>query len=301
MQVVRSFVARYRNVGLVAAAVAAGLLAPGLGSLLSPLVTPLVIFLVYSSLRGLHLEELDVASYALLVALSLGISYGLVPAVGIQLVGAFLADGALVGFAIALSVPTTAGSAIIWTRFSRGDVQLATTISIVSLLVAPVATPVVLTALVGAEATVPVTSILVDLLVIIVGGGLLAVVVPASAVSTRTVDVGATLAILLLIYTSVAGAEPAGLGVSTLVTIVGVSVLLVGFGLAVALLCERGFGLERLQTLPLFFTSSLKNLGIALLIAFAYADSLVVIAIITYYVTQQVAGALLADVVRNGP
>lgn len=294
---VREIVERYENVLLVGVAAAVGLLVPHLGPYLEPFVTPIVIFLVYSSLRGLRLDEIEVSSYAALSLLSVGISYVLLPVGGMHIVDRFLAEGVVVGFAIALSVPTTTGTAIIWTRFSRGDVQLATTISLVSLLIAPVATPVVLRQLVGSQMTVPVTEIFLNLVVIIVGGGLLAVGVPSSAISAESVDTGSTLAILALIYTSTAGVELGGVSAVILLAIVGVSVLLLGFGLAVALLCEKWSGLERTRSLPLFFTSNLKNLGIALLIGSGYGNSLIVVSIIVYYVVQQLAGALIADTV----
>ncbi len=278
-------------------AVAAGLALPEIGSHLEPLVTPLVVFLVYTSLRGLRPGEIEGRSYALLVGLSLCLSYVVLPVGGIQLARAVLADGAVLGFAVALSVPTTAGSAIIWSRFSGGDVQLATTTSIGSLLLGPIATPVVLTALVGTGTAVPTTSILFDLAVIVVGGLALAAVVPSESLSPRTVDAGATAAILCLIYTSVAGVDPSGIAVGEFLRIVVVSVLLLCLGLALTLLCQRVFDLDRAQSLSLFFTSSLKNLGIALLVALAFADPLVVLAIITYYVCQQLSGAVLADAV----
>ena len=294
---IRNLLERYRNVLLVVGAVGLGVAVPAFGPTLKPLVTPLVIFLVFGSLRGLRPRELDVSSYAVLIVLSLGISYVVLPVGGIRLARLAFEDGAVVGFAIALSVPTTAGSAIIWTRFARGDVQLATTASIVSLLVAPVATPIVLSRLVGSRAAVPVGSILTDLAIIVGGGALLAVVVPSDALSSRTVDRGATLAVLLLIYTSVAGVGTGDVTGRHAVSVVGLSVLLVAFGLCVSALCERGFGLPRVRTIPLFFTSSLKNLGIALLIALAYADPIVVFSIITYYVVQQLSGAVIADTI----
>ncbi|MES3517751.1 MAG: bile acid:sodium symporter [Natronomonas sp.] len=293
----RDILDRYRNVLLVVGAVGVGLSVPFFGPYLEPLVTPLVIFLVFSSLRGLEFGKIDVSSYASLVVLSLCISYVVLPVAGIRLADGVLADGAVLGFAIALAVPTTAGSAIIWTRLTQGDVQLATITSISSLLVAPVVTPIVLLQLVGSGAEVPVDSILIDLIVIVGGGTVLAAGLPADVVSPRTIDLGATVAILLLIYTSVAGVEPTGISAWVLLAVVGVSALLVVLGLLVSLVCERALQLSRRQTLALFFTGSLKNLGIALLIALAYPDPLVVLSIITYYVVQQLSGAAISDAV----
>lgn len=288
---------RYENVLLVIVAVGIGIFVPNFGSVLELLITPIVIFLVYSSLRGLDLDQIEVSSYTTLTGLSVCLSYGLLPVGGIHIADQFLAGGAVVGFGIALSVPTTTATAIIWTRFSQGDVQLATTISLVSLLVAPLATPIVLTQLVGSQVSVPVTAIFFNLLTILVGGTLLTVLVPTSIVSDRTVETGSTLSIFVMIYTSTAGVDLGVVAPEVLGAIVGVSVLLLGFGLGVALVCEYGLGLDRTRTLPMFFTITLKNLGIALLIGFGYASSLVVIAILVYYITQQLAGAVISDAV----
>ncbi|WP_122090843.1 bile acid:sodium symporter family protein [Halalkalicoccus subterraneus] len=291
----RPAIERYQNVLFILGAVCVGIVAPSFESYTAPLITPLVIFLVFTSLQGLQPGEIDFSSYAILVALSLGISYVLLPVGGIHLVEFMLADSAIVGFAIALSVPTTAGSAIVWTRLARGDVQLATTISLVSLTVAPVATPIVLTQLLGSQIAVPIGTLLFDLLIIVGGGALFALCIPATLFSTRTLDRGSTLAILLLIYTSVASIDVTAIAGWHLLRIGGVSILLVGLGLCLSILFERSFNISRHQTFPLFFASSLKNIGIALLIALAFDDSLVVLSIIVYYIIQQLSGAAIAD------
>lgn len=290
-------IARFQNVGLVAIAVAAGIAIPEIGSELGILVTPLVAFLVYGSLRGLRPSAIDFRTYGVLIGLVLCVSYVLLPIGGIAIAGTMLSEGATTGFAVALAAPTTAGSAIIWTRLSRGDVQLSTAASVVSLLAAPVVTPIVLTQLASHGTAVPATSILIDLLVIVGGGTVLAVLIPDRAISPRTVDRASTLAIVLLIYVSVAGVETGAVGAFDLASIVVVSAILLAFGAAVAAGLWKGLGLTWERTLALFFTGSLKNLGIGLLIAVAYADPLVVVAVITYYVVQQFAGAAVADAV----
>lgn len=287
---------RFTNVLLVIGAVSVGVFVPHFGSYVDPLITPLVIFLVFTSLQGVQLAEIEFSSYAVLIILSLCISYVVLPAGGMQLVESVLADDARLGFAIALSVPTTAGSAIIWTRLARGDVQLAATISIVSLVVAPVVTPIVLTQLVGSQITVPIVSILLDLLIIVGGGVLLTVGIPSGSIPPRIIENGSTGAILLLIYAGVAGVEVSEITGWNFLSILSVSVLLFGFGLVISTLCEHGFSIARVRTLPLFFTANLKNLGIALLISFPFSEPLVTISIITYYVVQQLGGALLADI-----
>lgn len=297
---VRRILDRFGNVFLVLGAVGVGVAVPHFGPYLDPLITPLVVFLVYTSLQGLRVTGIDHSSYALLIALSLCLSYAVVPAAGVRIAGSVLRDTAIVGFAIALSVPTTAGSAIVWTRLSGGDVQLATVISIVSLLIAPAATPVVLSQLVGSQFAVPVASVLTDLVIIVGGGVLLTAVVPSGSLSPAAVERGSTLAILLLIYTAVAGVDVFATGGSSLLAIAGVSVLLFGFGLGITAACERGFDIARERTIPLFFATNLKNLGIALLISVPFSDPLVTVSVIVYYVVQQIGGAVIADTVGAG-
>jgi len=286
-----------RSLLLVAVAVVAGVAVPGGGPYVEPLVTPLVAFLVYGSVRDLRPGDVDVRAYAGLIALALGLSYVAVPFVGLRIARGLLADGALVGAGIVLAAPATAGSAIVWTRLSGGDSGLAAAASVVSLVAAPLVTPVLLDALLGVDAAVPVADLFVDIGLVVVGGLLAARVVPRDAVSGTAVDRATGAAILLLIYAAVATAAvgavtPAALGALALFAAL---VLAGGGGVSVAL--GRGLGLGRRLTLPLFFAGHLKNLGIALLVAVAVGPPAAVLAVVTYYVASQVAGALVADAV----
>lgn len=294
---IRNALARFSNVLLVLGAAGVGILAPQLSPYLDPLITPLVIFLVFTSLRGVRFAAIDHSSYAAVVGLSLGLSYVVLPFVGMRLVELALSNAAVLGFAIALSAPTTAGSAILWTRLAQGDVQLATISSIVSLLIAPAVTPVVLTRLVGSQIAVPTASILIDLAVIVGGGVLLAAVVPADTLSATMIERSSTIAILLLIYTAVAGVGVFSIGGRMLLAIGGVAVLLCCVGAALSVACQRTFNIGRDRAFALFFTINLKNLGIALLVSLPFADPLVTASIIIYYVVQQTGGAVLADAV----
>jgi len=292
---IRTALARFSNVLLVLGAAGVGVAAPQLSPYFDPLITPLVVFLVFTSLRGVRFGSIDYSSYAAIVGLSLFLSYVVLPLAGIRLVELALSDAAVIGFAIALSVPATAGSAIIWTRLAGGDAQLATMGSIASLLVAPVATPLVLTRLVGSRIAVPTTSILTDLAVIVGGGVLLTAIVPTEALSTETVERSSTLAILLLIYTAVAGVGVFGIDARALLGVVGVAVLLFCLGVALTAGCQRALGIGRDRGFALWFTTNLKNLGIALLVSLPFAEPLVTAAIIVYYVVQQTGGAVIAD------
>jgi len=272
-----------------------GVLVPNAGRHLEPMVTPLVTFLIYGSLRGFEPEKILSAPYAFLVVLSLIISYIVLPAGGMQIVRMVVSGEALVGFSIILSVPTTAGSAIIWTRLSQGDDQLATSISMISLFLAPIATPLIFSHLVGSEVIIPFKSLLLELLVIIFGGWLLSIIIPDSTVSSDTIDSVSSVIIMVLIYVGIARVDIATLQISRFASYVFVSILLLSLVLLLLALSQRVLQIGTAQAISLFFTSGLKNLGVALLLGISYSDSIVTVPIIVYYVVQQLIGAVFAD------
>jgi bile acid:Na+ symporter, BASS family len=287
---------RFENVGLVLAAVVLGIVVPGPGQYADVLVTPLVVFLIYGSLRGISVADVEYASYGFIIFCSLGVSYAVLPFGGIRLADALLAGDALTGMAIVLAAPTTAGSAIVWTRLAGGDSELAALASIGSLGIAPLLTPAVLSVLIGQRAAVPVGSMALDLLVIVAGGVALLVAIPDRLVSETTVDRASGLAILVLIYSSIATVDVGAIDAAEFGAVSVVVLLLLGGGFVLVRLVGRAAGVDRSTYLPLFFTAGLKNLGIALVIAFAYASATVVVVVVTYYVLQQLVGAVVADV-----
>lgn len=289
-------VRRFENVGLVLAAVVLGVAVPGPGRYADVLVTPLVMFLIYGSLRGISVANVEYGSYGLVILCSLAVSYLVLPFGGIRVADALLSGDALIGMAIMLAAPTTAGSAIIWTRLAGGDSELAALASISSLGVAPLLTPAVLSALLGRGIAVPVGTMVVDLLVIVGGGIALLIAVPDRLVSEPLVDRGSGVAILLLIYSSIASVDVGAIDPASFGAVALFVLLLLGGGFVIVRATGSAAGLDRSTYLPLFFTGGLKNLGIALLIAFTYRSAMVVVVIVTYYVLQQLVGAVIADV-----
>jgi BASS family bile acid:Na+ symporter/sodium/bile acid cotransporter 7 len=230
-----SLFGQYSIVVLIAVAVCAGVLVPNGGPYIQPFVPVLVMFLVYNFLRGFRLQEIDVASEVRILILSLGISYVLVPLFGRYVARAVLPETAVRGFVFLFAAPTTAVSAV-WTRFSNGDVQLAT---------------LLLTWLVGSQARVPVARVFTELLVVIGGGILLTILVPRSLLSERTVNTGAMGALVIILYASTAIVDIGSVDVTNLVAVGGVSTVLLGVGVAVSLLSERTLRFDRTQTLPI--------------------------------------------------
>ncbi|WP_336362080.1 bile acid:sodium symporter [Halalkalicoccus salilacus] len=287
---------RFENVGLVLAAVVLGVAVPEPGRYADVLVTPLVIFLIYGSLRGITLTDVEYGSYGLVILCSLAVSYLVLPFGGIRVANALLSGDALIGMAIMLAAPTTAGSAIIWTRLAGGDSKLAAFASISSLGVAPLLTPAVLSALLDRRVVMPIETMVVDLLVIVGGGVALLITIPDRLVSERLVDRGSGVAILLLIYSSIASVDVRAIDPASFGTVSLFVLFLLGGGFVLVRAISNVMGIDRSTYLPFFFTGGLKNLGIALVIAFTYRSAMVVVVIVTYYVLQQLVGAVIADV-----
>ena len=285
----------FKHLALVFCAVGVGVWLPNFGSATKPLVTPLVIFVIFGSFREFRVTEINPLSSAGVVVLSLLMSYTVLPIGGMQIASLFLADGALIGFAIMLAVPTTAGSAIIWTRLSGSDDQLSILISVASLVLAPLVTPVVFRLLVRSRIQTPVETMVWDLLLIVGVGIAFTLLVPDGTVSKRTVDRGAGLAILLIIYSSVANLDLGSIDIGDVAPILLVTLFVLCGGLLLSIVVGYSLHLQRVSILPLFFTSSLKNLGIALFIALSYPSPLTVAAIVTYYAVQQMFGAIIVD------
>lgn len=290
-----SVLAQYSNVVLIGVAVTAGVVVPGMGPYLQPFVPFLVIFLVYSFLRGFRPQEVDISADIGILLLSLGVSYLLLPLFGVNVARLFLSETAVLGFVIVFAAPTTAVSAI-WTGFSNGNVRLATTMTVGSMLAAPVVTPLVLIWLIGSQATVSAAVVLRELVVVIGGGIFVTVLVPRSILSERVINTGAMAALVVIIYASTAIVDIVQVDPTALVAVVGVSTVLLGAGVAVSIWFEQTLQFDRTQTLPLFFTSSMKNLGIALLISNQIQpDPLMIATIVAYFITQQLFAALVTD------
>ncbi len=280
---------------IVLLAVGAGVLVPKLGTQLRPLITPLVIFLVYSSFRDTDSNSSTIGSYWELLLLFLLLSYGVLPVLGMYIVDLLLSGGTRTGFAIMLAAPTTAGSAIVWTRLSDGEVQFSTAASITSLFLAPVVTPILLGHLLSNSGGVPTLSILTNLAIILGGGALLHVGVPEGWVSKRAMDVSTSAAIMSLIYISISGSEISGISPRWFARVFAISTLLVALGALLVLLLKYALDLSYGEAVSLFFITNLKNLGITVSVSVTYTGPLVVTTIVFYYVFQQVISAMVSD------
>ncbi|GAB3318647.1 hypothetical protein EI982_07115 [Haloplanus rallus] len=295
----RTLLARGRNVVLVVAAAALGTWFPQLAGVGS-FTLPIVAFLVYISLRDVDPRSL--ASGVPLRALTVGlaVSYAVLPA-GAFLLGPVLATPEhRVGLYVVSAVPITAGSSIVWTRLSDGDVELAALVAVTSIVLSPVVTPPVLSALVGSTVALSPGSVVSNLLFIVGGGVGLRVVVPDDALSASQLDAGARASIAVLVYAGVAGVDPGRVTADLpLLSVTTATLLLVGFvaSVGLCLLCGLAPGVRS----AVFFSGSLKNLGVSLLVVDVLGMPAATVVVVVYYVLQQVVGALAADLLFPWP
>lgn len=286
---------RFRNVLIVLIAVGIGIVYPSGAVFVQPLTGVIVTLLVFSSLRGISLTDGHLRDSMVFIWVVLLISYGVIPTVGIRWAGFFLEDGALLGAAAMLAAPATAGSAIVWTRVAGGNDELSGIGSLASIGLAPIMTPFLLVWLVGEVHAIPIAPLASQLLFITAGALLLLVIVPDDAVADTTLEWGSVAAILLLIYAGVGTAGIGNASVTLLAHVGGLVIVVFAVGIAAAIGLCVATDWDRTEVMSVFYTGTLKNLGISLVVVLPLGSTAAIHAVIVYYVSQQFLSAVLLD------
>lgn len=291
----RFTIRRLRNVIVVLLAVGLGVTFPQAAPVVESMTLVIVTFLLYTSFRGTSIDLAEVPSFLPPILSVLTITYVAIPIAGIAAARHLLSGDALLGVAVMLSAPATAGSAIVWTRNSRGNDDLSGLTSVTTIVLAPLLTPFVLARLMDRRVDLPVAEFELNLFLIIAASVILVAILPRRHVSDRTIDVGSELSIVLLIYAAVgtAGLSRLSWTVVAETGLVVVTVFAVGFG--AAFVAATISGRQREDYLAIFFSGTLKNLGIALFIVLSFVGDLPAATVIVYYVCQQLLSALLVD------
>ncbi|MFB6123473.1 MAG: bile acid:sodium symporter [Haloferacaceae archaeon] len=289
----RPALGRFDTLALVVAGAVAGLVVPGAGRL-SPLVTPLVIVLVYGSFRGAAFDADGRRGLGRLLACVLAVAFVLVPLVAAASARYLVPDAARLGVLVVAAAPTTAGSAIVWTRLDDGDVQGVTVAAVVTMALSPLATPAVLSQLVDTAANLDVLPVLRDLAVILLGGAALTRLVPERLVSDAHVDAVSRLTVPVLVFVSVGAVKPGDVALAVVLGTALVAILTTGVVFGGARAVGPALGLDADEVAALSFGGGMKNLGIALLVADSLGAGGAAIVVTTFYVTQQVVAGVVA-------
>jgi predicted Na+-dependent transporter len=281
------------NVIIILTAVAAGLWLPHLPTVGS-LTVPIVAFLVYISLRGVTFQQVSSVARPRPIVVGLLVSYVVLPATAHALAPILSEPSNRLGLYVIAAVPTTAGSSIVWTKLSGGDVELASILAVASIAISPMATPLILSFFQGSVMTLSPQAVIADLLLIISGGVILRLVIPGDTLTERQVDNSARLSIATLVYISVSQLSVGQLSTNLAMVVVAVIALLVN-GFLMSLALHRLSGLAQATRSAVFFSGSLKNLGVGLLIVDILSVPAAAVVVVIYYLCQQLVGAFAAD------
>lgn len=285
---------KFRSVLLVVAAVLLGLWVPVAAPHVRTFTPVIVAFLVYSSLVDVTFSRRGLARSFAPIAVVLVISYGFVPAVGSAWGQLFLSGGMTLGLVAILAAPATAGSAVVWTRLSGGNEDIAGLGTVFSLVLAPLVTPGIVRVFVHTGSADLLAGIEWQLFLIVLAAGAMTVLAPRGIGNDTVLNGVSAGCIGSLIYAAVrTTGMKHPLFVLTRVGSVAVVVLLTATVVGFVYVVTSGGTREDL--IAIVFSGSLKNLGIALLVVLASGSAVALSAVIGYYISQQLLSALIID------
>ena len=280
-----------RSLLVVITATVAGAAYPALADPLGPLIPVLVAGLIFTAFYGIDVGDVGARNLSVPVLASLACLYVVVPLALYPVAAAVLSGEVLLGVLVVLSAPLAAGSSIIWTRLSGGNTLLATVIVLLSLLLAPVVMPAIVTTVAGSTVEISAAELVVELAAIILVAGVLSYLVPDGAVSDGRLDDFSVATMGVLIYAGVGGAagsfDPVHL---VLVGAIAVAALGISVALAYALYVQ---GARIDDCIGVLFSSSMKNLSVSVMVGAALGGGAIIASITAFHVVQQVVSSSL--------
>ncbi len=278
---------------MVVTATLAGVASPESTAPLQPILPVLVAGLVFTAFYGFSFGDISAREISTPLVVSLVCLYLVVPAALYPVAAVVLSGDLLLGVLIALSAPLAAGSSIIWTRLGGGNTLLATVTVLVSMLLAPLAMPAIITVFAGSAVDISVTEMVVELAVIIAGGGVLAFLVPDGSVSDEQLDAFSLATIGALIYVGVGG-SPLSIDALQIAFVAAIAVATLGISAGFAYgLYARGIGSDDCVTV--LFASSMKNLSVSVMVGAVFGGGVVVAGITAFHVVQQLVCSSLVQ------
>lgn len=293
MHSLRDIVQSKGSLLIVIAATLAGVAYPRFAASLEPIIPVLVAGLLFTSFYGINIDDVTSQNVSVPVVVSLVCLYLITPIALYPVAAMVLSGELLLGVLVVLAAPLTAGSSIIWTRLSGGNTLLATVIVIVSIFLAPLVMPSIITLFAGSTVDVSASEMVVELAAIVAGAGMLAYLVPSGTVSDGQLDRFSLMAIGALIYVGVGGSTLA-IDALQLAFVGGIAVatLCLSGGIAYALYV-RGMGFE--DCITVLFSSSMKNLSVSVMVGSVFGGGAIIASITAFHVAQQVVSSSLVQ------
>lgn len=287
--------------GLVILTAALGVMAPGVGTLLTGAVTPMLALLMLCvSLTFDWPAVRSVLRRPGVQALATGLVYGPMSLAGAALGRAGFGVSALgAGVTLVGVLPTDVSSPLlVW--IARGNVALATVLNAVNTLLAPVLVPALFLALTGITLDVPVAALIGELALTVIVPTVLGVtirtLIPARVAPLEPALSAASSLVYLGLLLAVVGpnadailAAPASVA---LVTLVALTLNLIGYALAAV--AGRGLA-DSADRTALLFTVSKKEFSIAAVVVFSSGlPAEVALPAAVYAVVQMLTSPLVA-------
>lgn len=266
---------------------------PGFATPIQPLIPILVVGLVFTAFYGFNFGNITVRTISIPVVVSLICLYLIVPVALYSVAAMVLSGDVLLGVLIILSAPLAAGSSIIWTRLSGGNTLLATVIVLISMFLAPLVMPSTIALFADSPVDISAFEMVIELGAIVLGAGVLAYLVPNGTVSEGHLDTLSVAAIGTLIYIGVGGST-LSIDVFQLVFVASIAAaaLCVSAGIAYALYV---LGMRSDECITVLFSSSMKNLSVAVMVGTVFGGGTVIASITAFHVAQQIVSSSLVQ------
>jgi predicted Na+-dependent transporter len=285
-----------RGPSLVVTAVLLGLRFPA-PERLAAATTPLVAFLVFAAVHDADWAVFRTGTRPRFAAGAVAAVYVL--PVAFAPVPAAVLDGPMrVGTLVVLAGPPTAGSAIVWSRLGGGDATATVLATTIALAAAPLATPAVLGVVLDHGVAIDPVPLARTLVLAVGGGILLSWVVPSDAVAASTFDALSLTAVTVLVYVGTATTTLGGVTGASLAAVGLLAVAFLALASVLAAGCAPLVGRER--AVSLFFATGLRNLGIAVAVVSALSLERALVAVVAFYVAQQLVAAVAAEGLQAG-
>jgi sodium/bile acid cotransporter 7 len=244
--------------------------------------------------------------------LAAGLNSGVAPPLG-WLASRVLTAELATGVILAAAVPCTLATAAVWTRRAGGNDAVAFLVTMITNLACFIVVPAWLLLLVGVHAEVDFRAIVFGLILLVVLPIIFAQALrqwrPLGTWATRHVATLSTLAqigVLLMVFVGAVGTGErlAELKYSTVVTSVGIALMIAAVAAVHIVLLGLGFGLSRLlsvrraDAIAVAFSGSQKTLMVGVYLSMAVAP-LAILPMVAYHATQLVVDTLVADWLRR--
>lgn len=185
----------------------------------------------------------------------------------------------------------------VMTLLSKGDVALGVSIASVSTLIAPLATPVMISLLAGQWMDINAKSLILDILMVVIlpivlGGLIKSLFRKQAEASVKVLPLVSTLTIVIIIAIIIAGSKDKIADTGLL--IFAVVILHNGLGFLFGYLFAKLFGMNLAKRKAIMFETGMQNSGLGAALASAHFNPVAAVPSAIFSVWHNISGSILA-------